>query len=961
MNPDTQDETGRAEALEEFVATVLESALVERPALLERCALQDPELAARARERLAVLGEFGLSSDEPRRQSALPGRFGVWTRLERVGAGGMGEVYLARHAETGQLAAIKLVRHDQLWFEAARVRFQREIESVSRLHHPGIARVLAVGEEQGIPWLALEWIGGASLEEWLEGLRGLPPETLVAADCERALRSACARRPHAEPAREDAWPGETHVELVTRLVLRVAGALQYAHAQGVLHRDVKPSNVLVTASGRVLLTDFGLALPRGVDRLTREGAWLGSLPYAAPEQVDGSPRALDARADVYSLGVTLYELLTLRTPFLGGPENAVRRRISTGDVEAPRRLNPRIPAALERVCLAAMDPDPQRRPADPAQFAADLERALAGQPVRSRSVPPWLRLRRWSRRRPRHALALAGAALVMLGATSVAVRERFVAAQLTRLADVELARGLRDEARGFWPARRANLERMASWIERAEELLARRPDYQRALDELAARADPYTGVERAQDQAATREQLQALAHEVEGLAAFIERGDRSAPPPPPDPESVRERDRALRSRLDSDPRALIDDLRASIAALREVMLRDSLRWRPDIAQLADFQRIVDRSQQELDTRATYRFRSALDSWRYRALQRLLADVHELDGLIVEVRAQRDETARLADLASGEGSVAWERAIAAIAASPRYGGLQLRPIFGLLPLGPNPDTNLWEFLHARSGVAPARAGARGESWRMDEAAGIVLVLVPGGRFQIGERAYEQPTAGASLPLHTVELDPFFISRYELTVGQAERLGGLPSEIYKPNDGRLPLGIDWPRARELLLRHDLELPTEAQWECAARAGSEVEEPLEGRANVHDLSHLRALEGQGSPGEDDPAPFDDGFPGPAPVGSFAPNAYGLYDTLGNVSEWCLDNYVRRGYSTLVPRAGDGLRKTVVTAQLRTLRGGSYNNRPLVCSPWMRIGETPIKLSYTSGARPARSIASD
>ncbi len=961
MQPETQPGPAGAAALEELVATVLESALAERPALLERLALEDPQLAARVRERLALLGEFGLSSDEPRRAFALPEHFGAWKRLERVGAGGMSEVYLARHEQTGQLAAIKLVRHDHLWFEAARARFRREVEAVSRLHHPGIVRVLAVGEEQGMPWLALEWVGGASLEELLEGLRGVPPETLATADCERALHTASARRPHAEPARAGALPGRDHVECATRVVLQVAGALQYAHGQGVLHRDIKPANVLVTPAGRVLLADFGLALPRGVDRLTRPGAWLGSLPYAAPEQVEGSERELDARADVYSLGVTLYELLTLRTPFLGGPESEVRRRIASGDVEAPRRLNPRIPPALERVCLAAMDPDPQRRPADAAAFAADLERALAGEPVHSRSVPPWLRVRRWSRRRPRQALTLAVLALVVLGATSIAVRERVVAAQLTRLADVELARGLRDEARSFWPARGENLERMTSWIGRAEELLARRPDYQRALDELSTAAAPYSSADRALDQAGLREQLEALAYEVEGLAAFIERGDRTAPPPPPEPEAVRARDLALRSLLDSDPAALIRDLRASIAALREAMQREAPRWRPDIAQLDDFERIVDHSQAELQARATYRFDSALDSWRFGALRRLLEDVRELDGLVREVRAQRDETRRLSGLAAREGAAAWEQAIAAIAASPRYGGLRLRPIFGLVPLGPNPDTQLWEFLHVQSGAAPARAGARGELWQMDEPAGIVLVLVPGGKFLIGERGFEHPTTSASLPLHTVELDPFFISRYEMTVAQAERLGGLPSEMHRPEDGRLPLGIDWPRARELLERHDLQLPTEAQWECAARAGSEESQPLEGHANVHDLSHLRALERQGTPAEDDPAPFDDGFPGPAPVGSFAPNAYGLHDTLGNVSEWCLDNYVRRGYSTLVPRAGDGLRKTVVSAQLRALRGGSYVNRPLICSLWLRIGEAPTKLSYTSGVRAVRSIAAD
>jgi len=938
-------------SLEGLVSLLLEARPEERAERLEQLARDDAELARRVGARLAVLGEFGLDLDAPARAAALPERFGAFQRLGRIGGGGMGEVYLARHVETGALAALKLVRPEHLWFGTARARFQRETEAGAELRHPGIVRALAVGEERGVPFLAMEWVGGASLEEVLESLRERPPEALEARDFERAVSSASSTRPHAEAASAGAFPGRSHAEVVTRVLLRVAEAVTYAHAAGVLHRDVKPSNVLVTPAGRVLLSDFGLALPRGADRMTRTGQWLGSLPYAAPEQIDGSPRALDERADVYGLGATLYELLTLRTPFLGGPESVVRRRIATGDLEPPRRLNPALPRELEKVCLGALDPEPARRPANCRALVEDLERALAGRPVKLGTLPRWIAVRRWARRKPRLALGLFTLGLFLSGALAFAWRESALAARLTRLADAELVRGLVEEARAFWPAAPDRIAAMDAWLRRAEELLARRVEHEAARSELEARALPYEPGERRADQASARTELATLAGELERLEAFVAKANRTAPPSPPAPEEVRRRTAEIRARLAGDVGAWLVELREGVGRLRTAMGRDPLLWGNDAQQLDDFERVLARIATGLETRTTYRFADALDAWRHDALRRLLLDVAELQGLERRVREQRGSTAELARRFESAGRAAWGRACAEIAASPRYGGLQIEPVFGLLPLGENLASGLFEFLLEASGTMrePGVSGSAEE--------GVVFVLLPGGRIEIGQPEEESPPLPTARPAHQVELAPFLMARCELSAAQVRRLGGWPSDRTAPEDGRLPVALEWESALALLERHGLTLPTEAQWEFAARAGRTTLGPA--TANVFDRSRAAALARERTAQNGTIADFDDGFPALAPIGSLEPNAFGLCDLLGNLSEWCLDPFVGRSYVTLFPREGDGLRSTIVPAPLRPSRGGSYRDGPLVCSAPFRQYEAPTRLPDVIGVRAVRNLA--
>ncbi len=206
----------------------------------------------------------------------------------------------------------------------------------------------------------------------------------------------------------------TWTDACLRVAGKVAEALQHAHERGVLHRDVKPGNVLVTPESRVQLVDFGLAAAEGSERLTSSGANLGSLAWMSPEQVRGEYATLDARSDVYSLGATFFELLALRTPFARGAVEDTRRRILEGRALPLRELNPAVPPDAETVCLKAMDVDRARRYAGAAAFAEDLQAALERRPVAARRPSAAHKAWRWAQRKPAAAAALVLGLLLLL-------------------------------------------------------------------------------------------------------------------------------------------------------------------------------------------------------------------------------------------------------------------------------------------------------------------------------------------------------------------------------------------------------------------------------------------------------------------------------------------------------------------------------------------------------------------
>ncbi|MBK8980384.1 MAG: tetratricopeptide repeat protein [Planctomycetes bacterium] len=382
----------RGDPVEQLVFECLERIETEGEAAVDALCAEHPEHAEELRRSLRTLRGLGV----PAGPVGVPERLGGFRLLERIGEGGMGLVHLAEDERLGRKVALKLIRPENLLFRSSRERFQREVLAVARLQHPGIVPVYAVGEDQGIPFFAMQWIQGRSLATALAAVADRVPETLTARDlCPGATADA------------DSPLGTGWVEACLRITMGTAEALQHAHERGILHRDVKPSNIMLAADGRPLLVDFGLAAAEGDSRLTRSGAAAGSPLYMSPEQIRGD--RLDARTDVYSLGVTLYELLTLRCPFAGPTAEATRERILAGRPHSIRAVDRAVSWEAETVCLTAMDPDPERRYATAAAFAHDLANVLALRPIRARRPGAWLRARRFAQRHP------AGTVAALLG------------------------------------------------------------------------------------------------------------------------------------------------------------------------------------------------------------------------------------------------------------------------------------------------------------------------------------------------------------------------------------------------------------------------------------------------------------------------------------------------------------------------------------------------------------------
>jgi serine/threonine protein kinase/formylglycine-generating enzyme required for sulfatase activity len=850
-------------------------------------------------------------------------RIGRFVLTEFISKGGMGQVWIAEDSDLKRDVALKFVLPERLR-ERHLDQFLREARAGGRLHHRNLVATLAYGTDDGLPWIAQELIEGSwTLKDFLEEalkMEGLPKD---------------------------------YYRDVARLVAEVADGLQVAHEGGVIHRDVKPANILITSEDVPKITDFGLARVSGDSFLSVTGEFAGTWAYMSPEQVAAKRMGLDHRTDIFSLGVVLYELLALRRPFDGDTTAQIAEKIMHADPPEASSVRSQCPRELALICGKAIEKLPAARYQTMADLAADLRRHLADEPIIAK--PPNLvqRCAKWARRNPSKSV---GAAV-----TSIAL-------VVVSLLALKLADALGDSRANEVLA--SNSAKVAE--QHADDVEAEREKTQLAL-ETATEQRLLAEAERADVlRLSAQQDLDDLMAEVGSLW-------------PPHPENLP----ALRVWI-ARAEMLVEDLplhEAKRAELRALALAAS--HESTLEQASDQTEWVFPEGQENARWWNARLSQLigglellrdelLPSEKVSVLDRRTSTEGRLPfGWSIGKRLAFAEQLEDGFAPGGEYDAAWQRDLPAIRASdPSLS--ELTPQQGLVPIGVDPQSGLWEFADLATG-SPATRGNGGKLIRTDET-GLVLVLIPGGTFWMGAqstapqgRHFDSQANAYEAPVHEVDLSPYFLSKYEMTQAQWTRVaGGNPSRWYAPEvysttwnrSGRPgsmlhPVEqVSWIACNEFCERFGLQLPSEAQWENACRAQTSsvywCGDTIDSLPEVANISDQWAKDNDGENWKSHD-PIDDGNTIHAATGSYRANPFGLHDIHGNVWEWCIDIYDETAY-------GEGREKdpvgTPTATAYRVMRGGAFNAAAFASRSAQRSGMGPSTISYSLGLRPARKV---
>jgi serine/threonine protein kinase/formylglycine-generating enzyme required for sulfatase activity len=832
----------------------------------------------------AFLGESGVPLEGS--------RFGHYQILRELGRGAQGTVFLAEDVKIGRQVALKVLPLWRLHREEHKQRFAREAELASRLEHPGLCAVYERGRHGDVAFLAMQFVEGETLAERIAEQRQAKES---AQQPGRALRLPELGTPSNETEA---------VRQLLQLFETLAGALHAAHEARLIHRDIKPGNIIVGRDGSPVLLDFGLAKDVEEETLTLTGDLVGTPAYMSPEQLVAQRIELDRRSDVYSLGATLFEALTLRRPFEAATREELYQQILASTAPDIRKLNPDLSRDLAVVIATTLEKDRRQRYQSADDLAQDLRRIRLKQAILARPAGPRRRLANWAKRNPAIAISLSSIFVILVTALAItlASRERMLQARasLERLSLAPELETAQRQARKLLelddPSARHSDTRLAAlrdWMSRYGQVFpAAIPDLQRRIRELRSRALPESeeSLARHRQRHPAQDTLVRKRRELDGYR----RGYESA--------KQREPERDLEFM-----RAAIREQEREIAALTRT----------------------------ISTARPWRMPTPEEQVTHDALVRLVAELKIFGGAHGPLRRIVRELELLREIRerSPQLQERWQAAQARIAAHSAFAGFQLREQFGLVPLGPDKGSTLEEFALLGSGEVPSR-DERGELVLEADSA-LILVLVPGGEYSFGARM-RRPLR-SERRINGIELAPFFVGKHELTQRQWERLGGRRFESdfsfasLVQLAQRSPLqpisGVPWGAARSLLRTHGLDLPTEVQWEYAARGGREarlpahLQSPGKAVANLRDRNFMTGRSTRTS--------FDDGYMLSAPIGSFPPNDFGLHEVIGNVSEWCREPGFPGPLDYFARDPGDAYHHAPL-GDSYAVRGGSYESAP-------------------------------